>query len=55
MTKLYAKKNIFFEKSNSSDFKAILDKYLEEATKSKGALLFALARGKISEGLDFSD
>lgn len=55
MSRLYSKKNIFFEKSNSADFKAILDKYLEEAAKPKGALLFALARGKISEGLDFAD
>lgn len=28
MAKLYAKKNIFFEKPNSTDFKKILDNYL---------------------------
>lgn len=54
MSKLYSKKNIFFEKQNSADFKQILENYLTEACKGKGALLFALARGKISEGLDFS-
>jgi Rad3-related DNA helicase len=55
MGKLYALKSIFFEKQNSVDFKATLERYLAEACKPKGALLLALARGKISEGLDFSD
>lgn len=48
MSKIYWKKNIYFEKQNSSDFKQILDNYIKEATTKKGALLFALSRGKIS-------
>jgi Rad3-related DNA helicase len=32
-----------------------LNGYLTEAVKPRGAVLFALIRGKISEGLDFAD
>ena len=55
LSRIYAKKMIFCEKKNSADFKITLEQYLKECEKTKGALLFALARGKISEGLDFSD
>lgn len=55
LSRIYEQKTIFFEKKNNKDFKASIDSYLKEAMKPKGAMFFALTRGKISEGLDFSD
>lgn len=55
MSKLYLKKKIFLEMKNSNDFKSTLNLYFDECLKPKGAMFFALARGKISEGLDLSD
>ena len=54
-TKMYEEKNIFFERKDNSDFTSMLERYMKEAQTGKGALLCALIRGKISEGLDFSD
>ena len=54
MTQIYERKNIYFEKKDSSDFANVLDRYMKDAQSEKGALLCALIRGKISEGLDFS-
>jgi regulator of telomere elongation helicase 1 len=55
LTKLYAEKSIFFERKDSSDFTTILERYMKDAQSDKGALLFALIRGKVSEGLDFAN
>lgn len=58
MTKLYEFKNIYYEKKDSLDFKLTIDNYMKDAQSAsnpKGAMLFALIRGKVSEGLDFSD
>lgn len=52
--RIYSLKNVFFEKKNSANFKQDLNNYLTEAIKPKGAIMFALAKGKVSEGLDFS-
>ena len=46
--KIYEKKMIFFEKKKASDFKLDFDSFLKEAVKPKGAMFFALTRGKIS-------
>ena len=48
LNKIYERKNIFFEKKNSVDFKFTIDQFFKEAVKPKGAMLFALTRGKIS-------
>lgn len=52
------KKKIFMESRASDKFYNDLQKYLEffeGKTKSCGASFFAVCRGKISEGIDFSD
>ena len=43
------------EKRDSQQFNTVIDGYLNDAVKPKGAVLFALVRGKVSEGLDFRD
>lgn len=55
LSKIYAKKAIFLENKNASQFKTVLNSYFLQCKKPKGAVFFALARGKISEGLDLSD
>ena len=47
-------KEVYFEPSNARKCKSIIRKYYKAAYQ-KGALLMAVWRGKISEGLDFSD
>lgn len=42
-------------RSSESGFQESLDKFAYEAGTSKGALFLAVCRGKVSEGLDFSD
>ncbi|UYV83980.1 BRIP1 [Cordylochernes scorpioides] len=41
--------------SNQSKFESLLNEYYEANKVKKGALMFAVCRGKISEGLDFAD
>ena len=55
LSKIYQKKTIFIETKNSSDFKSTLNSYFQHCKNPKGAAFLALARGKISEGLDLSD
>jgi Fanconi anemia group J protein len=57
--KLEAKKEVFYEPKKSSEMNLILFNY-DEAIKSPrkncdGAVMFAVFRGKVSEGLDFAD
>lgn len=51
-----SKGHIFKEqkKLSASEFERILEKYNKRA-KSRGALLLAVFRGKVSEGIDFAD
>jgi Rad3-related DNA helicase len=53
---LEARKTVFVEpRSNDVVFTRLLQKYEEQACTVKGALMIAVCRGKISEGLDLSD
>lgn len=54
--KLKNLKDFFIEpqRGNPREFDAIMCEYISSAS-GKGALLFAVCRGKISEGLDFAD
>ena len=54
--RLSGKKQIFIETSanNKEDFEQLISDYYS-AVKQSGALLLAVCRGKISEGIDFSD
>jgi fanconi anemia group J protein len=40
---------------SKSTFDALLESYYEAAALPAGALFFAVCRGKVSEGLNFSD
>lgn len=50
-------KVIFFEPQNNQDLKECLERYRTsiDAQNSKGAIFLAVARGKVSEGLNFAD
>ncbi|CAI5708438.1 unnamed protein product [Hyaloperonospora brassicae] len=49
-------KQIFVEPRGRVDFKTVVDEYHYTITNSpKGAVFFAVCRGKVSEGIDFSN
>ena len=49
-------KNIYQEPRDSSHYKFIIGAYYKDVYgPKKGAIMMAVCRGKISEGLDFSD
>ncbi|CAH2052355.1 unnamed protein product, partial [Iphiclides podalirius] len=48
-------KHVFMESRNVKDHNDIMEDYYKCASTSKGALLFAVYRGKVSEGMDFKD
>jgi len=54
MKQLRELKAVYYEPNNSKNYSKIIKKYYRDVY-TKGALLFAVCRGKISEGLDFSD
>ena len=45
-------KELFFESKDSNAFKSDLEKYVQKSKTTKGAIFFAVIRGKLSEGLD---
>jgi len=49
------KKTIFREPSLARDVESILESYTKEARTRKGAALFCVINGKMSEGINFSD
>ncbi len=49
------KKKVFKEHKTSVQNQHVLDKYRDAITSGKGAVMMAVCRGKIGEGLDFSD
>ncbi|XP_038212814.1 Fanconi anemia group J protein homolog isoform X2 [Zerene cesonia] len=48
-------KNVFSESRNVRDHNEIMEDYYHCTTTQKGAVLFAVYRGKVSEGMDFKD
>jgi len=53
---LNALKTVFMEpKSNDKNFSRLLKNFEAQACTTKGAVMIAVCRGKISEGLDLSD
>ena len=48
-------KGVYQEPRESSHYKFVISAYYQDIQSGKGAIIFAVCRGKISEGLDFSD
>ncbi len=64
LQRLGVRKHVLFEGRNSQDFEPTLKKFYKFITDTvdhpdeeqrNGAMLFAVCRGKVSEGLDFAD
>ncbi|XP_048482569.1 Fanconi anemia group J protein homolog isoform X3 [Plutella xylostella] len=53
--KLNDAKNVFMESRNVKEHNEIMEEYYATVGTPKGALLFAVYRGKVSEGMDFKD
>lgn len=48
-------KQIYEEQRNNRDFEYEMSMYADTVAMGKGALFIAVHRGKLSEGIDFSD
>lgn len=48
-------KQIYQEPKDSRDMNDVMELYLKEASGPKGAILCCVCRGKVTEGIDFSD
>ena len=50
-------KSLYMEPKDSAEYKFVIKDYYEDVYKGpqKGSILMAVCRGKVSEGLDFSD
>jgi regulator of telomere elongation helicase 1 len=48
-------KKVFVESSEAEVFKEDLARYNDEVKKNFGAIFMGVCRGKLSEGIDFSD
>eukprot|EP01133_Synstelium_polycarpum_P004349 gene4349-5078_t len=55
LKKLEAHKKVFTEPKTAKQFPAILEGYQEAVTTKRGSILFSVCRGKVSEGINFSD
>lgn len=55
MGRLNDVKDIVYEPKTSKELDDTMTRYAQKARSKKGALLFAVCRGKVSEGYDFSD
>ncbi|CAB3245725.1 unnamed protein product [Arctia plantaginis] len=55
LSKMESLKHVFYEKRNSNDHEEMMKEFYEYVATEKGALLFAVYRGKVSEGMDFKD
>ena len=48
-------KGVYQEPRDSSHYKFVISAFYNDIQSGKGAIIFAVCRGKLSEGLDFSD
>ena len=53
--RISAKKQVYFEPKSTTQMSGLMQKFKEDAASKKGAILFAVFRGKASEGMNFSD
>ncbi|KAL1452948.1 hypothetical protein WDU94_007130 [Cyamophila willieti] len=54
-TKIIEKKPIFMETRKKEEMALVIEQYYEAVESTKGGILLAVFRGKVSEGLDFSN
>ena len=54
-TRISQKKKIYFEPKSTTQMNKLMEEFKEDANSEKGAILFAVFRGKASEGMNFSD
>ena len=47
-------KLLFIETTDALETSIALEKYVEACENGRGAILFSVARGKVSEGIDFA-
>lgn len=55
LRKMIRLQSIFVEPQNKDGLKPLIDEYYKTIEEKQGASLFAVCRGKVSEGLDFAD
>jgi regulator of telomere elongation helicase 1 len=55
ITLLFYFKSLFVEPKNKDVLNSVIEEYYKAIQENKGAMLLAVYRGKVSEGLDFSD
>ncbi len=55
MHRIQEKKHVYYEPKNSAELPEVMKQYAKHCLSDKGAILFNVMRGKISEGIDFSD
>ena len=55
MSTIQRHKLVFIETRDSSEISMALRNYFTACDNGRGALLLAIARGKVSEGVDFSE
>jgi len=55
MKQMKLKATVFEEPSKSDEFNSLLQKFTKTVNSDKKAILFAVMRGKVSEGIDFPD
>lgn len=55
LTKIEQTKRIFHEPTDSSKLESTLKEYTQEINLQRGAILFSVVGGKMSEGINFSD
>lgn len=55
MQQFYIYKEVFNEDKNSVNFKEHLESFSKQSRTKKGAIMFAVTRGKIAEGMDLCD
>jgi Rad3-related DNA helicase len=52
---IFKSKEVFMEQRGVKEFEKEMKRYTETVESGRGALFIAVHRGKLSEGIDFSD